>query len=335
MIKNLQILRAFAAISVVFFHSDKFLLKEHLQPFGAAGVDIFFVISGFIMTYNTQITPTNPRAFLINRFVRILPMYWLMTIGVYLIALTFPHLLNSTQPDPIQLVKSLFFIPFQKSNGLVEPILFVGWSLNYEIFFYLLFSISLILPSMSRSGILMIVLTTLVAAGLLAPNHNILWSFYTSPIILEFAIGMLTALLIPRAPAEVGATTKIITASGLLCAPLLLFFPLIWPHSQAWIAPMCLSGGLVTSVILLDRWGWSWNSAGLLLAGDASYVLYLSHPYVTQVLQKFALWLPGFVGLALALAAALFVALQLHMQLERPITRYLKRRLANLGGVKA
>jgi exopolysaccharide production protein ExoZ len=111
------------------------------DTFGGGGVDIFFVISGFIMVYTTQSHHVGPFSFFVNRVVRIVPIYWLLTLAVFTLAVIAPHLLGATRAAPSELLKSLLFIPFAKSNGAVQPILFLGWTLNYEMFFYMLFAL--------------------------------------------------------------------------------------------------------------------------------------------------------------------------------------------------
>jgi exopolysaccharide production protein ExoZ len=72
-----------------------------------------------------------PGAFLRRRFVRIVPPYWAFTFVLFAIAVKYPFLLKTTRPDVVELVKSLLFIPFAKANGIMQPVLFLGWTLNY------------------------------------------------------------------------------------------------------------------------------------------------------------------------------------------------------------
>ena len=132
-IEIIQVLRFFAAFSVMMVHLP-------IIGFGIWGVDIFFVISGFIMMY---VTENNQKNFLIKRIIRIVPLYWILTLGVFSIAIFYPDLLNNTTANFEHLIKSLFFVPFDKNSSGHFPILFLGWTLNFEIIFYILFSISL------------------------------------------------------------------------------------------------------------------------------------------------------------------------------------------------
>ena len=93
---SIQILRAFAALLVVFHHAryqiQDFEVFFHggIWPFGQAGVDIFFVISGFIMWVTTHDRRTTPLRFMTNRIVRIVPLYWLLTLAVAAACLSRP-----------------------------------------------------------------------------------------------------------------------------------------------------------------------------------------------------------------------------------------------------
>jgi peptidoglycan/LPS O-acetylase OafA/YrhL len=84
-----------------------------------------------------------PWSFMANRIARIAPIYWTITLAVFTISPVAPSLLQATMPDWRELLKSLAFVPFEKSNGLTQPVLFVGWTLNYEMLFYALFAAGL------------------------------------------------------------------------------------------------------------------------------------------------------------------------------------------------
>ena len=94
-IESIQVFRFFAAFSVMLVHMPIF-------EFGHWGVDIFFVISGFIMMY---ITEKNNNYFLIKRFIRIIPLYWILTLGVFAIAALKPEYLNNTTANLEDLIK--------------------------------------------------------------------------------------------------------------------------------------------------------------------------------------------------------------------------------------
>lgn len=180
MINNIQVLRGYAALAVVLSHVG-------FIGIGGFGVDIFFAISGFIMALITQ---KDFDAFVIKRAVRIVPLYWIMTFLVCVVAFIKPSVLASTTVNASFLFKSLFFIPFDK-NGYIEPILAVGWTLNYEIFFYFIFFLSMKINHNMRVYVASFILTLLPVVGFLFDDADVIFNFYTSSILIEFIYGML------------------------------------------------------------------------------------------------------------------------------------------------
>ena len=139
---GLQILRFVAAMAVVLFHmgSDyqiRFGLDANPFAYGAFGVDIFFVLSGFIIAMTTD-PSRGAWYFYRKRLIRIVPIYWLLTFGVVAIGIAAPTLLNSTEVSFEAVIKSLLFIAYERPSGELQPLLFLGWTLNYEMFFYLI-----------------------------------------------------------------------------------------------------------------------------------------------------------------------------------------------------
>jgi len=333
MINNVQGLRALAALMVVFVHLGLLLATLGLPMFGATGVDLFFVISGFVMVHTTKPRPPSAWDFARNRVARIVPIYWLMTLSVFVVALAAPQLLGATRADGGQLLESLLFIPFKKVNGLVEPVLFVGWTLNYEMFFYALFSLGLLFRRyLLGLGAVVAVLLTLCIAGVALQPAGVIAAFYTNPIILEFGFGMLVALAIDHAPSSAPAPVRMIALVSLLAAPVLFFGPLVWPDAPRLLACGVPAAIVVTASVLLERWGLRLTSPAILAVGDASYILYLSHPYVTQSVQKLAAQLNPTGALSVALIVGCFavviaVAIVLHRAVERPLSRWARRAL--------
>ena len=333
MLNNLQVLRAVAAYLVVLTHIAR-LNPPLLDPwlsFGMYGVDLFFVISGFVMVYTTTGKTVTPMQFMRNRIVRIVPMYWALTLAVFALALIAPSLLQATRPNVGELLKSLFFIPFVKSNGLVQPVLFLGWTLNYEMFFYLLFALSLFLASLrlrvlSLSG----VLVGLVIAGALLESSNIVADFYTSPLLLEFMFGMLLGLGHRR--------LKEARVPALLCgAVIILGFGLMFAvgtlHIEAprWLVVGLPAALIVMAALMLEGRGHVYRGGGLLLVGAASYMLYLSHPFsfipIEKLAERFQLTHGPvmFVTAAVEIAVVTAVAIAIHLWIERPVTSILRR----------
>jgi peptidoglycan/LPS O-acetylase OafA/YrhL len=155
-----------------------------------SGVDVFFVISGFIMWVTTA-RRGQPLEFYRHRLARIVPLYWLVTTAVVAILVVAPGAVQSGKVDVWHIVASYLFIPVvHPVTGLMQPVLVPGWTLNYEMFFYALFGVSLLLPRMTRLLALIVVLGGLAALGhlpVIAPASAA--EFYTRDIVLEFALG--------------------------------------------------------------------------------------------------------------------------------------------------
>jgi exopolysaccharide production protein ExoZ len=151
----IQYLRAVAAASVVLFHASTALFERkgaliHFQV-GTYGVDMFFVISGFIMAYTARTASVSPRDFVVRRAIRIVPVYFLLTTLTYVLALALPERFSTASGDIPTYVTSIFFIPhFNPLLHYIQPLLGQGWTLNAEIFFYLLFAIGLLLGNRPR-----------------------------------------------------------------------------------------------------------------------------------------------------------------------------------------
>lgn len=335
---NLQALRGVAALLVVMLHVDVLLAQVGLPKFGGGGVDVFFVISGFVMVHATRARAVTPSAFLAQRLARVAPLYWLATLAVFALALAAPRLFQSTAAHWDELIKSLLFVPFRKSSGEVEPTLFLGWTLNYEIFFYLLFACGLAFRSYAAGiawtfgAILMLVL----AGGVLRPQ-DVVAAFYTDPILVEFAAGMGLGLAWPHLKHTAlwpGAHAAAL-AIALFALAALIAAPLMAPRAPQLIATGAPAVVLVGAALVLERSGWALGGGVVMMLGDASYSIYLSHPFVTQAFQKAAMALNAppvaapFV-LAACLMCVIAIGVALHRWLERPICTWVRGRLAVL-----
>ena len=157
MIKNLQYLRAFAAINVAYLHtliasemydvSASTLSGLSNSRWGASGVDIFFVISGFIMVHTQLNNPKKILEFYFSRINRIVPIYWLISLFIIILYLILPIIFKNFTldlKDPLDLERmvSSFFFMAQPITGN-KPIIFIGWSLEWEMLFYFIFGLSI------------------------------------------------------------------------------------------------------------------------------------------------------------------------------------------------
>lgn len=151
-LRNLQSLRAFAAINVVMFHAIGVVgsarsstgMMSLFAGWGENGVDIFFVLSGFVIYLSQMQNPKTPGRFIVNRLSRIGPNYWGWTIVLALFLAVAPGLFPHLEFGVFHLMSSLFFCS-QPLTG-ARPIFYVGWTLEYEMLFYSLFFVSLLTP---------------------------------------------------------------------------------------------------------------------------------------------------------------------------------------------
>ena len=330
-INNLQALRAFAALAVVFFHTG--YIYGNLNAVGSFGVDIFFVLSGYIMA---RICEKNPGFFMRRRLIRIVPPYWTLTILLYLFAFKFHELLGSTNTEFSELVKSLFFIPFFKSPGIVRPVLFVGWSLNYEMFFYLVLWLALMLvprrPLLAASAVV-------VAAhygAILLHGQGALTSFFSESFILNFPLGILAYHAATRVTEQRARRWRWGELALLLgCIVAMVYLQLMRPHVGPYFGG-ALYNGLCTLIVLmtslLSQGGWDTRWTWAILIGDASYVLYLIHPYseyfLGRVIVPHVPWLriDRPVGCVAAIAVSVGIGVVLHVYAERPLLGWLNER---------
>jgi peptidoglycan/LPS O-acetylase OafA/YrhL len=190
-IESVQMMRGIAALTVVVCHLGI------MGSVGTFGVDLFFCISGFIMMF---ITEKSCAGFLKKRFLRICPLYYLLTIGAFAMAFIAPQLLRSPNSGFDTLLRSLLFICGDKHDTLTDStiIVGVGWTLCYEMLFYLLFFMAFTISHKNRHYIATAFLAVIVLTGVIVKPENQYFAFYTSPILLEFALGMFAYKILYR-----------------------------------------------------------------------------------------------------------------------------------------
>lgn len=340
-LQGVQALRAVAALLVVFGHATHELetIAERIghAPIDASflhsggGVDIFFVISGFIMVHTSADRFGRPdawRIFLTRRIARIVPLYWLLTTTLLIGALVAPRLLNVPIGDWQHILASYFFVPSMRDGNEIRPVMALGWTLNLEMFFYLLFAIAMLFPLRRGLVALGLTLSILALIGAIWRPTQVQIAFWTQPIILEFLFGCLLALVYRR-----GVRIPAGAAAALVALGLAAMFRLPGIDDPA-LLPQVLRLGLPAVLVVagaaLNRGGtprFAWPLAAL---GDASYSLYLSHPFALRPLRD--IWvrligetLPLEIYLMVALVVAAFSAILLYRLIEQPMATWLHR----------
>jgi exopolysaccharide production protein ExoZ len=180
---------------VVFHHARiqlPWISKYCQSSIGAHGVDLFFVISGFVMVLTTHGKHTTRAEFMRRRIVRVVPLYWALTLLTVLCVLLAPGLFRTTSIEPAHVVQSLLFIPHLSPSFPKEmwPVMVPGWTLNYEMFFYACFALA-----MGRVWWLVAGFVGLFVFGLIVQPSNDILAFFTRYLILEFVAGAILAKL--------------------------------------------------------------------------------------------------------------------------------------------
>ena len=347
MLVNLQALRFLAALPVLAYHIAPHVwasgiprggLLDYVQLFGFGGVDVFFVISGFIISYITWERPFASRRFALRRFLRIVPLYVFFTFLAVLAVLLNPAWDSKGVLDAGYVLRSFLIIPMQGT-----PYLGVGWSLEHELLFY---AITGVLLATGRARWLPGVLGLLFAigvvlhAGMHVPGRT-RWDFHLfSPFHFSFLVGVLVFRLRSRLgrlgsalPLALGAAGFAVTSA--LVGPEPSTSPTGWIGVARVVGYGLASGLLLTGALNAERAGRLAGGGsplrGLWWIGEASYVLYLSHFFVYSILAKVyaalgvpeSLELPALAG---ALLAAVGFAVAFHVSLERPFLAWARRR---------
>jgi exopolysaccharide production protein ExoZ len=326
---QIQLLRFVAAISVVLFHalfmSERYYDRSanwRLDIFrhGDLGVDLFFVISGFIIYYSVMAANQSSLKFLHRRLIRIVPPYWFFTIvfiGAYLL---FPaQFKNSSAFSLSHIAASFGYSSFLFEGG---PVLYIGWSLEYEVLFYLAVFIMLLWKKERVWNVLIIVFCGSVAVGLLIParydEHAI--RFLTNSYLLEFVFGLVVARRIFDRSSSVGPDFIV-----LVTALLVIYLE---PTARNRI----LIGG-IGSMTLVAIAGWMGKrnktpgpfSIYLSKIGDASYSIYLTQVLTLSIACKTMHSLlpdaPLEIVIAVATTFTLGVGVASYLTMERPMLR--------------
>jgi len=340
-VSSIQGLRWLAATVVVVAHAQHELVKltarmgRPYSPFTLAdlgiGVDVFFVISGFLMYYVAGSefgSKGAPLEFLKRRFVRIAPMYWFTTTLMLAATLALPQLLNHARIVPLHVLMSYLMIAWPSPDGGVFPLLAVGWTLNFEVYFYAVFGLSLFLPRVWGLTMSTLFFLCTSAFGFLHSDERTVLGFYGQSIVLEFVVGQFLAIAFQKGfriptwlsvvlgAAAIAAHVAIrnsdlpherFTESGI---PAAMFF-VAWVFRATTTAP-----GRVASFF---------NNMG-----DSSYSLYLIHPFAlniaAEILVRSGIGSPLIIVVMIT-AFALFIGWLTFLKIERPLLAWAKAKV--------
>jgi peptidoglycan/LPS O-acetylase OafA/YrhL len=336
---SVQWLRGIAACAVVLRHAVTGAEKAGwLAPngldIGLWGVDLFFVISGFIMAITTagQTPGINAAlAFWRRRIVRVVPIYWLLTTLVVVMSLLAPAT-TGYRPSPDHVLASYLFIPMADDRGVMSPPLRVGWSLNFEMYFYLVFGWLLLLPRRWLAPMLIGWTTISVLLGQWLAPQAALPSMLTSTYLCEFTCGVGIGLLHQHGIALPRPAAIVLTLAGFFGA--IAGDVLGIGHD---LLPRILPAvGMLYGLLSIEKSagaGWfNFQRRAALALGDWSYALYLTHiltlAALTAVFNKIgaARLVPGPWLFMFGVLTAIGVSAAVYRFVEQPLQRLTSHR---------
>ena len=286
----LELVRGIAALLVVFDHSlltsigkmGSLSINVSLAGnLGALGVYVFFVISGMVMveSHGADFGRSHPwRDFMAKRITRIVPLYWVCTLIYFA-----KESLTGNPRGFTNLLLSLFFIPHQETGDLYgRPVLGLGWTLEYEMAFYLLFAVALMFSK--RVGISLI--AGIILASVLAEAYGLLGrqnpaAFLAKPIILMFPCGIAIGLWRQSSRMRLGLTDQ----RSILFAMVLIFLGIIFAaqgtENEAAV-PLALTAATIVAGCSLevDKRSSAWLLKIVLAFGGSTYAIYLTHAFI-------------------------------------------------------
>lgn len=321
MLDNIQFLRAAAASLVVMQHSivrgESYefpaLALRALEGFGLSGVDIFFVISGFIMAYSNCQRPKNPAEFIISRFVRIVPLYYAWMALLIVLMLVVPEVFRTLRLDFEHIAFSMIFL----SQAVLgePPFIDLGWTLEFEFLFYIIFAITLFAPN-SRSQQIALWLAVFAFAMI-----------FKQLIVLEFLLGASAFFLLHTVRTH--RLSLILAVAGIAGFALMHIWFTEVHRIWRWGVPAFL---LVLGIASMPRS----RNKNLRYLGDASYSIYLvqvaSIPLFYKVASFFLstpfgewigtkVWGLGDLLILGSIAFSIASGVLLYEIVERPVTR--------------
>lgn len=334
-LESLQVLRAIAALLVVFSHirhkqfqntpdASHFLDWLSIGPYG---VDIFFVISGFIIAYITPVTAhtfADVKNFMARRIIRVVPLYWVVTCVALAVWLYDPSKVNSSAPHLTKIWESFLFIP---TDG--RYLYQTGWTLVYEMYFYTLFAVTMLFGRFQFRVLACFLVGVILLGLVLQPTTSEQFVYlFTRDKLLEFLAGFVFCYtarhMIGQRPYTgaylVVIGVLLITIKGISGGQAAQAF-YVWG-----IPAMCIVFGMLMLENAI-RW-----PAFMLRLGEASYALYLTHSFVMAAgamiwYRVFDTSLMSNIGFMFsALTGAIVLALLTNTYLEKPVTRWLNRK---------
>ncbi|MGJ0484950.1 MAG: acyltransferase family protein [Methylomicrobium sp.] len=338
-ILNIQALRGIAVMLVIAFHlagnEEKYghgytILPDFLA-IGSSGVDIFFVISGFVMVTITRgrFRKTGAiRKFIYHRVTRIYPVYWFYS--VLMLAIIWVQWETSSSTRVIDMTASFLLLP---QNQL--PLLVVGWTLVHEMYFYFVFSLLLAFHERWLSALMILwCVASIIGAVILSSTENPIIQLIVNPLTLEFITGGLIARAHFSGKSSFAWLLLILAVAWWILGYGICVKLGLAPESSSWLRLLLFgvpSAFFVYALVALEKSsGWRMPS-WLMLIGDASFSIYLSHllviAFIGRIWEAFGLVGPYTNGIVLIamLLSALVIGITSFRLIELPLLNFTRR----------
>jgi len=342
---SLQAGRAVAAMLVAFYHTGALVMpldkywgydpSYHFFDFGRAGVEFFFVLSGFIIFYIHGKDLGQPSQFfpyLKKRFLRIYPIYWIILAAIIPIYFLVPSFGFPYHREAGTIISSILLVHV---NGNSNTELAAAWTLYHEMMFYFLFSLAILNKRLGMAIIAGWLLAS--SATLVVIPQSYIIEFLFSPLHLLFGMGMLSCWIVNRTP--------FFSPRPIALAGVALFLAAGMEENYSrWLAdmPRTVIYGLGSALILMgivtiERQGNLKTPPALVLIGNASYATYLINFTVLSLLAKIFIYiglreaLPALASYVFLTALSILLGVLFYLWVERPVMRFVRIRFGNQG----
>ncbi len=336
---SIQILRGLAAVAVVIDHvthymhksfsGESWLFSSNIYNVGGLGVDLFFCISGFIMVITTHNKPSGVSqsiSFLKKRFVRIYPTYWFYCI----LTLALPFILYGktdliSKYDPFFLLQSFLLLPAKISENSFSPFIGQGWTLQYELYFYLVFALALLV----FRGWKVIVSCSSIIIALLIISKYLIFNEYinyltSNAIVIDFIMGMIAANLYISLSYKGVSIPPIIGSIALFVTIILISFNVIYKSPIDRVMLFGVPSFFIVTLFSLVRVNSEKFINKLLVQiGEASYTIYLAHMIFIWTAIKYTKslrWINTDLAITLVVFIICFISYMMYIVVERKLT---------------
>jgi exopolysaccharide production protein ExoZ len=337
---GISALRAISSLLIATYHVTLNLRSGGVAvwfPFAQTpGVHLFLVISGFMLAYRMRANDT-PVRFLLKRIGRIVPLYWVLTCVAILLVLWRAWLFPDADLSFAGIATSFLFLPHQDRAGMIAPILFVGWTLNYIVLNYVMFALAMFGPQRFRPYIAMALLVAFMCVGHFLPPGT-LRTFSTEWRQIEFVFGLGAGVLLrdPRVGQWVRSCPMwpiaLIGAVGLLLGSL-SHLEGFWRTMACGIPAMVLVFALAGQDLYRQPVG-----DGLLpWLGRISYSIYLVHPLIIPLVGAAIVghlgppWVEGVLDMTVVYGLTIAIAALCYRFIETPGNNWVRSRVARFG----